>query len=619
MNHLLRYTIDLRDGNFSRGMAQAQAQTRTLDQMVQRVGATIAGAFAVGGLSSFGRQAVQTSADMEGLTNSIRFASKSEEEGARNLQYLDNLTAKHGSNLLSATRGYKTFLGSMQDVPYTMNEIRRMYQQVDVANRVMNLSAEDSQGVYLALGQIMSKGKVQAEELRGQIGERIPGAFAIAARAMGVTQEQLNKMMDNGQLMAVDFLPRFAAELERTFGSGLEKATNSFQSQSNRRENAILQETTTIGTKLQPAYLTLQDMQLKALQVGSGLLEFYANHNQAINTGVAILATAGAAYSIAALRLKVLTFSISGNTVATYANVLGKRAMLAAEISATLGAGGLRVAIDAVTASMLANPITWFVGGLALLAIGTKAWTASNKDATLQQKKLSDTMRDTQAEMNADLNVLKKINPANAQRAGLIDEINKKYGQYLPQALSEKSTLEDIAKAQNAANEAMKEKIYLQAKNEALSPILKDMAQSQALIYKAEVEMEKLKQKMNSGQSDGAEGFAIDRLKQSIALNKSIVSSLGSTFEGESQIWDKGLAKMGIKPGKEFNANFNNNKSESITANRSVRNVNVTIEKLVEKMEVIFNPSKSSSNVSDVKKEMTNMLLAVLRDAETAL
>ncbi len=477
MKHLLKYQIDLNDGTFGRGMTTAQNQTRTLDQMVKRVGATIAGAFAVGSLSMYGKQAVQTSADMEGLTNAIRFASKSEQEGAKNLQYLNDLTAKHGSNLMAATKGYKTFLGSMEGVPYSMNQIRKMYEQVDVANRVMNLSADDSQGVYLALGQIMSKGKVQAEELRGQIGERIPGAFAIAARAMGVSQARLNKMMDDGELMAVDFLPRFAAELERTFGAGLEKSTNSFQSQSNRRQNAITQETAAIGTKLQPAYLTLQDMQLKAIKVGAGIIDFYDRHNQVINTGVAILASASTAYLLAGLRIKLMTASLSGNTVATYANVLGKKAMLAAEESATLGAGGLRVAIDAVTASMLANPVTWFVGGLALLAVGTKIWRDSSKDAANQQSKLSDTMRKSQSEMNGELTVLQKLNPKNTERKTLIDEINKKYGEYLPKAITEKSTIQDIAKAQEAANNAFREKITLQAKEESLSPILKKMAE----------------------------------------------------------------------------------------------------------------------------------------------
>lgn len=618
MNHILKYIIDLQDGTFNRGMVNAQNQTRTLDQMVKRVGSTIAGAFAVSSLASYGKQAVQTSADMEGLTNSIRFASKSEQEGAKNLQYLNDLTGKHGSNLMAASRGYKTFLGSMQGVPYTMNQIRKMYEQVDVANRVMNLSADDSQGVYLALGQIMSKGKVQAEELRGQIGERIPGAFAIAARAMGVSQARLNKMMEDGDLMAVDFLPRFAKELERTFGAGLEKATNSFQSQSNRRENAILKEEAAIGTKLQPAYLTLQDMQLKAIQVGSGLIDFYQEHNQVINTGVAILATAGTALFIANLNMGKLTATTGINTVITMANLLGKKALIAAEISAALGAGTLTTAITALNVSMRANPVMWLVSGLAILAVGNKVWGDSAKDATAAQKKMSDTMRKTQFEMNGEVAILKKLNPQNTERKTLIDEINKKYGEYLPKALTEKSTIQDIAKAQEAANAAFREKITLQAKDEALTPLLKKMAEAQALIYKNEVDLERMKQRSGSGK-DEASFFGGEQLKKSIDLNKQILGGLTETFNSESKVWDKTLASMGIKTGNKFNPSITNASSETVSSSKSVRNVTVHIRSLVEKLEVVMNGLKDGTSLIDVKREMTNALVAVVRDAEEAL
>ena len=49
---------------------------------------------------------------------------------------------------------------------------------------------------------MISKGKVQAEELRGQLGERLPSAFQLAAKAMGMTTAQLDKFMADGKLTA---------------------------------------------------------------------------------------------------------------------------------------------------------------------------------------------------------------------------------------------------------------------------------------------------------------------------------------------------------------------------------------------------------------------------------
>ena len=90
----------------------------------------------------------------------------------------------------------------------------------------------------MAFSQIVSKGTVQAEELRGQIGERIPGAFNLAAKAMGVTTKELNKMLEQGQVISADFLPKFAVELENAFGDAAEKKVNSLSSSLGRFKTA---------------------------------------------------------------------------------------------------------------------------------------------------------------------------------------------------------------------------------------------------------------------------------------------------------------------------------------------------------------------------------------------
>jgi hypothetical protein len=81
---------------------------------------------------------------------------------------------------------------------------------------------------------MISKGTVQAEELRGQLAERIPGAFQIGARAMGMTTRQLGDAMKEGLIDSETFLVKFGDELERTFGGKLTASTNSVRSNLNR-------------------------------------------------------------------------------------------------------------------------------------------------------------------------------------------------------------------------------------------------------------------------------------------------------------------------------------------------------------------------------------------------
>jgi tape measure domain-containing protein len=66
-----------------------------------------------------------------------------------------------------------------------------------------------------AFTQMASKGRVQAEELRGQLGDRLPGAEQMFADALGVNTQQLDKLMKNGKLLSKDVLPRVSAQMKK--------------------------------------------------------------------------------------------------------------------------------------------------------------------------------------------------------------------------------------------------------------------------------------------------------------------------------------------------------------------------------------------------------------------
>ena len=75
------------------------------------------------------------------------------------------------------------------------------------------MNADDSNGVMLALSQMMSKGKISSEELRLQMGERLPIALQAMAKAAGVSVAGLDKLLKQGKLMSADVLPKFAEAL----------------------------------------------------------------------------------------------------------------------------------------------------------------------------------------------------------------------------------------------------------------------------------------------------------------------------------------------------------------------------------------------------------------------
>jgi tape measure domain-containing protein len=99
-------------------------------------------------------------------------------------------------------------------------------------------SAESAGRAMTALTQMIGKGKISAEELRGQLGEALPSAMGIMAKSLGVTTQQLDKMMANGELLASEVLPKFATEMEKAFGGDAEKLSEGLQGSLNRLANA---------------------------------------------------------------------------------------------------------------------------------------------------------------------------------------------------------------------------------------------------------------------------------------------------------------------------------------------------------------------------------------------
>ena len=207
----------------SKGLKEANTETQKFSGSLKGVGAEIAAAFSVAAVVAFTKQLYTTTSAFEGLKTSIDFATGSQKEGAKNFQYLINLAQKYGKDLQSLAGAYSSFTAASNLAGIKLSESNKIFESAVKASTALGKSNEDTQGILLAFSQIVSKGTVQAEELRGQIGERLPGAFNLAAKAMGVTTKELNKMLEQGQVISADFLPKFAKELDNAFGEGAEK------------------------------------------------------------------------------------------------------------------------------------------------------------------------------------------------------------------------------------------------------------------------------------------------------------------------------------------------------------------------------------------------------------
>ena len=188
-------------------------------------------------------QAVGASFDralkLDAINSALTAILGSTEAANAQFQQLSQFADQYGLNLLAVSEAYKTFAGAAVSANVPLEQTNYIFESVAKAAATLKLSNDDLKGALMALGQMISKGTVQAEELRGQLGERLPGAFNLAAKAMGVTTAELGKMLENGEVMAGDLLPKLALELNKTFGDKLPAQVDSLQASVNRLDNSF--------------------------------------------------------------------------------------------------------------------------------------------------------------------------------------------------------------------------------------------------------------------------------------------------------------------------------------------------------------------------------------------
>ncbi len=131
-------------------------------------------------------------------------------------KYLMDTANRIGISFKEAAPAYAKFAIAGKAFGFSGQEIRYVFEQVAKASRVAGLSGSEFEGVLKALEQMLSKGTIQAEELRGQLGDRLPGAFSTMAKAIGLTEAELTKLMEKGGLTADALIP-FARELPNRF------------------------------------------------------------------------------------------------------------------------------------------------------------------------------------------------------------------------------------------------------------------------------------------------------------------------------------------------------------------------------------------------------------------
>ena len=154
--------------------------------------------------------------------DSLRFATEKITENtweySQSMEFLLLLNRRYGAELIVTTERWIKFLAAAKQSNVTLLDTEKIFESVTKAAASFGLSTEDLKSVYLAIEQMLSKGKITTEELRRQLGEKLPGAMGIMAASIGVTIPMLDKMLRKGEILSAEVLPDFADALEIAYG-----------------------------------------------------------------------------------------------------------------------------------------------------------------------------------------------------------------------------------------------------------------------------------------------------------------------------------------------------------------------------------------------------------------
>lgn len=117
-----------------------------------------------------------------------------------------------GQNYTDTMKQYANFAAGAQPA-LGFKGTQEFYKNAAMFARIRGATDDDLKGIMKAFQQMASKGKIQAEELRGQLGDRLAGAVQLFADAIGKTPQELDKMMKDGKLLAEDVLPKVSEKM----------------------------------------------------------------------------------------------------------------------------------------------------------------------------------------------------------------------------------------------------------------------------------------------------------------------------------------------------------------------------------------------------------------------
>jgi lambda family phage tail tape measure protein len=317
----------------------------------------------------------QFAAEIDKQRIALRNVVGTQEDYNRSLQFIDATSRRAAIPQDQLTRQFTQLAASVIGAGGNVEVAELAFRGMAAGIRGTGGSLADMQGAMLATSQVFSKGKVSAEEIRQQIGERLPGAFTTFATALGKTPQMLDKMLEKGEVTLNDFM-LLIQELIKTYEPSMDEIAASSQAAGDRMATTFARIREAVGRELQPVGAQFQEAFATA----------FAENEQAIVDFAKSIATAAKVVAdnagLIAESLKVLLgFGAIAAAIPLATSVAAAFAKVSLAIASMGGAASVAgLAVKGLIASLLAvSPFGWIAAGVVGLGLLGKAVYDNNE------------------------------------------------------------------------------------------------------------------------------------------------------------------------------------------------------------------------------------------------
>ena len=179
----------------AQGMREAKSETDALASSIGKLKGMIAGAFTLGAITSFGKKALEASANMEVLRQGLDFVLGSSAETEKLINGMKDLgkQSSYDTNQLIPLARQWVNMGDDAETA-----VSKMTKIIDLGS-AFELTAEQIGSATLALTQMSSAGKINGQDMLQLTNANIP-AWKLLADAMGLSVAEVRELSEKGAL-----------------------------------------------------------------------------------------------------------------------------------------------------------------------------------------------------------------------------------------------------------------------------------------------------------------------------------------------------------------------------------------------------------------------------------